>query len=136
VNAQAEQLVAIRRLQEPAQRLGVKAAGHDGQFLHRALQSEDLKQARRTKHGETIERVIPEVFIFSQGMKRLDHSIHHINRVLLQQIAVADDVLLVFGMLAMGRLIKRDTGGLVSVESATRVSRVSEVSVMVRAVRW
>ena len=120
--AQSQNLIAIDRLQKASQGLGVKAVGHDGQFGDRPLKPEHSKQARPAQHGQSIQRVVPEVMIVGEGFKRFQKQPGLDGRILLPErclqllhkIAKPDRVLLIFGMAPMGRLVKRETRRLVN----------------------
>ena len=122
VKTQSQNLIAIGRLQKASQGLGVKAVGHDGQFGNRPLKPEHSKQARPAQHGQSIQRMVPEVMIASERFKRFQKEPGVDGRILLPerclqllyQIAKPDRVLLILGTVPMGRLVKRETRRLVN----------------------
>jgi hypothetical protein len=69
VEAQPEDLVAIDRLQEAPQGLGVEAVGHDDHLDDGPLKPDHPKQARPTQHGQSIQRVVPEGNIVGEGFE-------------------------------------------------------------------
>ncbi len=85
VAGQLKNVVAIDRLQKAPQGLGMKAVGHDGQFVHRPLQAEHVKHARPAQHGESIQGMAPESSIVSEGCKRFQKLPGLGGRMLLQQ---------------------------------------------------
>ncbi len=117
LEAQSQNLIVTDRLQKASQGLGVKAVGHDGQFGDRPLKPEHSKQARPAQHGQSLQRMVPESIIVSEGCKRfqkepgLDGGILLPERYfqLLYKIAKSDRVLLILGPAPMGRLVKRET---------------------------
>ena len=120
--AQSQNLIATDRLQKASQGLGVKAVGHDGQFGDRPLKPEHSKQARPAQHGQSIQRMVPEGMIVSEGFKRFQKEPGLDGRILLPErclqllykIAKPDRVLLILGTAPMGRLVKRETRRLVN----------------------
>ena len=95
----------------------MKTVGHHGQFGDRTLKPEHLKQARPAQHGQSVQCVFPEVTIVGKGCKRfqkepgLDGGILLPERYIqfLHKITKPDWILLIFGMVPMGRLVKRET---------------------------
>mgnify|MGYP006928239669 CR=1 FL=1 len=118
MQAQAQNLKAIRRLQQSTQRLGVKAIGDDGQLRDGTLQPINLKQSRRAEHGNAIECVVPEFAVAAQFLKRLQQRMNFVCRIffferllqLFDEVPKAKRVLLIAGMMPMRRLIKRQAG--------------------------
>ena len=117
MQAQSQNLITTSRLQKASQGIGVKAVGHDGQFDDRPLELEDSKQGWPAHHRQSIERMVPEGMIVSEGFKwfqkepGLDGGILLPERYfqLLYKIAKSDRVLLIPGPAPMGRLVKRET---------------------------
>jgi hypothetical protein len=116
--AQTQHLEATHRLQEAPQRLGMEAVGHHRQFLHRSRQHEDAEQPRTAQHRDAVERVVPEVRIVGQRVKRRQQGACLVRRVPLPQghlqrldpVAKADGVLLVLGVAPVRGLVERQAG--------------------------
>ena len=122
MQTQPKNLIATDRLQKASQGLGVKAVGNDGQFGNRPLKLEHSKQARPAQHGQSIQRVVPEVVIVSEDFKWFQKEPGRGGRIflperclqLLDKIAKPDRIMLIFGMMPMGRLVKREARRLVN----------------------
>ena len=69
--AQTQDLVAVGRLNDTHQGLGVKAVGNDGQLSHWSRQAINPKEIACAKNGQAIACVVPEVVVFDQCLKRL-----------------------------------------------------------------
>ena len=121
LEVEAQHLVAVERLQEPPQRLGMEAVGDDGQLGDRLREAVGVKDAGAAQHGQPVERVGPEVPIVGERLERFQQQPCLRRGMLAQQrrfqfldeIAKPDRVLLVFGMVAMGRLIERQARAVV-----------------------
>ena len=123
--AQRQDLIAVGRLHDAHQGLGVKAVGDDGQFFHRALQPIDAEHVRGTQHGQALGAVVPELGIVRQRVERCQQRGDVAVRVLLlqrgfqllDQVAKAYRVLLPVGKLPVGRLVQRQAGGFVCAQN-------------------
>ena len=71
LTAEAEDLIAVRRLDKPQDRLDVKAVGDDAQLGHRPLEPVGAEGVGRAEHGQAVEGVIPELAILVQGLEWL-----------------------------------------------------------------
>ena len=120
VAVQAQNLVAVSRLCDAHQRLGVKAVSHHHKLNYWALQAVGAKHAGRAQHRQAIGRVIPESFVVGQCLERLKQwrdfalGVFQTQRRFhfFHQIAKADRVLHVVRVLAVGGLIQREAGRL------------------------
>ena len=116
VPAQTKNLVAIGRLQEAPQRLGVKGVRSDDQLGHGLGDPDGVKHIQSAKHGQTIERVVPEIRVVREGPEGLQQLSRLGLRVvpsqrrfqLFQQVPKADRVLLVVGMAPVSPLVQRE----------------------------
>ena len=113
VPIESEDVIAIGRLQDAQQRLGVETVGHHGQFGHWPLQPVGAKEARRRENGQSVQGVIPELAIGSQCLERRQQRRGFARRILalqgfgqrLRQVAKADWILLVVGVASVRRLV-------------------------------
>jgi hypothetical protein len=118
--AEPEHLVAVGRLQYLQQRFGVKAIGHDHQFGDWPLKSVDSKEPLCAQHGQPVKSVTPKVAVVHQAPERLQERLDLWRRVtpqqrclqLLDEVPEPDRILLVVWMVAMGRLVEREAGGI------------------------
>src|SRR6185312_539017 len=66
---EAENLVAIGRLQDAQERLRMEAAGNDRQFGNRPLQPVNLEELGRSEDSQTIECMVPEFTLARESLK-------------------------------------------------------------------
>src|SRR5215475_9516402 len=78
-----QNLITIRRLHYPEERLNVETLRHDGQLRNPPLKFVDSKKAGRTQHGESVLRMVPEIPIGSEIVKRLKERSHFSCRIFL-----------------------------------------------------
>ncbi len=120
IAAQGEHLVAVGALQEPPERLGVKAFRHHRQFGERPLRSENLEDARRGEDRQPFAGVIPKLLVAGQRLEGFQEpgdfvrGIFFPERLLefLHQISEANRILLVARVMPVGRLEEREAGRL------------------------
>src|SRR5688572_15048461 len=67
---QAQDLVAVGRLKNAHEGLGVEAVRHDSQLGDRPLEPVDSENTGRAQHGQSVQCVIPEVVIVGQSTER------------------------------------------------------------------
>ena len=117
VEAQSEDLVAIDRLKEAPQRLGVEAVGDHNQFGDRLRNPQRLKDAGPAQNGQAIEGVVPELRVVSEGLEGFQQQPRIGGRILLaercfqllHEVAKPDRILLVLRMPPVSRLVQRET---------------------------
>ena len=66
LSVQAEDLIAVGRLKDAHQGLGVEAVGHDRQFGDRPLERVHPEHALCAQHCQAVKSVIPEVAVVGQ----------------------------------------------------------------------
>jgi hypothetical protein len=96
----------------------MEAVGDNDQLGNRALEPVDLEEIRRAEDSQPVERMVPEIATVSQGVKRRQERPGVASRIFLPQrslhslyeVTKADRVLLVFGMVPVGRLVQREAG--------------------------
>ena len=107
----------------------MEAVRHNHQLRHRARQVVNAEDARRGEHGDAVEGAIPELAILLERLElfqkwpRILGRISFLERLreLFEQIAKANRVLLIIGVMPMRRLIKREAGRFRLVEEASGV---------------
>jgi hypothetical protein len=64
-------VITVGGLHDAQQRFEVKTVGYRGKFGNRSVEEVHAEQVRRAEDCESIERVVPEIVIASEGCERL-----------------------------------------------------------------
>lgn len=121
---EGEDLVAIGGLLDAEKGFQVERGGGGRQFGDGALQLESMEASRGPENGQTIPRVVPEVCIGAEGVEwgeeflsvgigeaRLESGLE-----LLDEILVADGILLILGVPSVSRQVDGEAGRVVGLE--------------------